>query len=62
MTVPSGETDDRTSLSVVPRTFEARAFAMKMCGVHSDERIISRPTIGCLRFGDSSRNAKRGST
>lgn len=62
MTVPSGETDVKTSFSGVPNTTDERSFARKTCGVQSESRNALLPNIGCFRFGDTVPNTRRGST
>lgn len=62
ITVPSGETDTKTSFSDVPKIDEVLSFAKKICGVHSESRNGFSPMIASLRFGATSRNTNRGST
>lgn len=62
MIVPSGDTDVNTSFSDVPKMFDDRSLAMKMCGVHNDSRNEFSPIIVLTRRGATSRNTSRGST
>lgn len=49
ITVPSGDTEVRTSFSGVPRTADARSLAKNMCGTQSASRNTLCPTIGALK-------------
>lgn len=62
ITVPSGETETKTSFSDVPNIDDARSLAKKMCGVHNESRNGFSPIMASARLGATSRKTKRGST